>query len=56
MRTIDMGLGVLAGAALTLAIVNSCYPDVPKRMMRDGRRFVRQTRRTFCDMGEMMRK
>lgn len=56
MRTIHMGLGVLAGAALTLAIVNSCYPDIPRRMMRDGRRFVRQTRRTLCDVGNMITK
>ena len=56
MRAIYMGLGVLAGAALTLTVVNSCCPDVPKRMMRDGRRFVKQTRRTLCDMGEMMTK
>ena len=56
MRTIHMGLGVIAGAAIALTVVNSLYPDVPKRMMRDGRRFVRQTRRTVCDLGEMMSK
>ncbi|MEG1523612.1 MAG: hypothetical protein RRZ24_07650 [Clostridia bacterium] len=56
MRTLSMGLGVLAGAAITLTIVNSMYPDVPKRMVRDGRRFARTTRRTFCDIGDMMTK
>lgn len=56
MRTLHMSLGVIAGAAITLAVVNSLYPDVPKRMMRDGRRFARSTRRTICDIGDMMTK
>lgn len=56
MRTLYSGLGVLAGAAITLAVVNSLYPDVPRRMARDGRRFIRSTRRSICDLGEMMGK
>lgn len=56
MRTIAMGLGVIAGAALTLTAINSLYPDVPRRMMRDGRRMARNTRRTMCEFGDMMRK
>ena len=56
MRTIAMGLGIIAGAAITLTAINSMYPDVPRRMMRDGRRMVRNTRRTICDFGEMMGK
>ena len=56
MRAIHMGIGVLAGAALALIAVNSLYPDVPRRMMRDGRRVCRQTRRTLCDIGDMMGK
>ena len=56
MRTLHMGLGAIAGAAITLTIVNSMYPDVPKRMVRDGRRFIRSTRRTVCDLGELMSK
>lgn len=55
MRTIEVGLGVLAGAALTLVAINSCYPDLPRRMMRDGRRFARHTRKTICDLGDMVK-
>ena len=56
MRTLPMGLGAIAGAVITLTIVNSMYPDVPKRMVRDGRRFIRSTRRTACDLSGLMSK
>ncbi len=56
MRTVHMGIGALAGMAVTLLVINSLYPDIPRRMMRDGRRLCRQTRRTVCDIGEMMGK
>ena len=56
MRSFAMGLGVIAGAAITLTAIGSLYPDVPRRMMRDGRRLVRSTRRTVCSMGELMGK
>lgn len=56
MRSIAMGLGVIAGAAITLTAISSMYPDVPRRMMRDGRRAVRSTRRTVCNMGDLMGK
>ncbi len=56
MKTLHTGLGVIAGAAITLTILNSLYPDLPKRMMRDGRRCVKSMRRTVCDLGEMMAK
>jgi len=54
MKSVAMGLGMVAGAAITLTVVNSLYPDLPRRMMRDGRRMVRQTRRTICDLGDMI--
>ena len=54
MKSVAMGLGMVAGAAITLTVVNSMYPDLPRRMMRDGRRMVRHTRRTICDLGDMI--
>ena len=56
MRAFHVCAGVIAGAAITLVLVNSMYPDVPRRLARDGRRFVRQTRRTVCDIGGIMGK
>ncbi len=56
MKTLSLGFGMVAGAAIALTFVTSMYPDVPKRMARDGRRFVRTTRRTFCDVGSMLAK
>ena len=54
MKTLQMGLGAVAGAVITLAMVNCMYPDVPKRMVRDGRRMIRSARRTVCDLSELM--
>lgn len=54
MRSVSMGLGLLAGAAIALTVINSAYPDVSKRMMRDGRRAVRNARRTVTNIGEWM--
>lgn len=52
MRTLTLGLGVgiVAGAAIAATAINSMYPDVPKRMMRDGRRMVRTTKRAMSHM------
>ncbi len=49
MRTLTLGLGfgVIAGVAIATATINSMYPDVTKRMLRDGKRMVRSTRRTI---------
>lgn len=49
MRTMSLGLGVgiVAGAAIAAAAINSLYPDVPKRMARDGRRAMRVTKRAI---------
>lgn len=56
MRSFAMGLGVIAGAAITLTAISSMYPDIPRRMIRDGRRAVRETRRTVCSLSELMSK
>ena len=49
MRTLTLGLGVgiVAGMAMATAAINTMYPDLPKRMLRDGRRAVRCTRRAI---------
>lgn len=54
MKSLALGLGMVAGAAIALSVVDSMYPDVRRRMMRDGRRMVRHTRRTMCDLGDMI--
>ena len=56
MKSLAMGLGMVAGAAITLTVVTSLYPDVPRRMMRDARRMVRDTRRTICNLSDMIGK
>ncbi len=45
MKALAMGLGMVAGAALTFTAVNAMYPDVSRRMMRDGKRMLRSTKR-----------
>lgn len=47
MRTLTLGLGVgiATGVAMATMAINSMYPDVSKRMLRDGRRAVRTTKR-----------
>jgi len=49
MRTLTLGLGIgmVAGVTAATIAINSIYPDVPKRMMRDGRRVVRTTKRAL---------
>lgn len=46
MRTLSLGLGVglIAGMAVATMAITSMYPDVPRRMMRDGKRAVRCTK------------
>ena len=49
MRHLSFGIGVglVAGIAVATAAIHSMYPDVSKRIMRDGRRAVRNTKRTL---------
>jgi len=56
MRSLAMGIGFVAGAAIALTAIGSMYPDVPRRMMRDGRRTVRATKRTMCELGDLIMK
>ena len=44
--TLGIGLGVVAGMAMATAAISNMYPDVPRRMMRDGRRAVRCAKHT----------
>ena len=45
MKALALGLGMVAGAAVTFTVVNSLYPDVSRRMLRDGKRAVRGAKR-----------
>ncbi len=49
--TVGLGCGLLAGMAVTTAALASMYPDVSKRVKRDGKRAIRSfTRRTIGQM------
>ncbi len=50
MKALSMGLGMVAGAALAVTAITSMYPDVPRRMKRDGRRVVQMGRRMWNAM------
>lgn len=54
MKSITLGIGMIAGAAIALTAINSLYPDVSKRMLRDGRRAARNAKRTASDIGDLM--
>ena len=41
MKTAGVGLGMIGGMALAVTAVNALYPDVWRRMKRDGRRAAR---------------
>lgn len=56
MRMLSVGLGMAAGAAVTLLAVDSLYPDVKRRMVRDGKRAVRTAKRTISDITGMAAK
>lgn len=52
MRSIALGIGVglVAGITVATAAIGSLYPDMPKRMQRDGRRAVRTTKRAISNI------
>ena len=50
MKVAALGIGMAAGAALAVTLINSLYPDVPRRMVRDGKRMWRKSKR-MCKMG-----
>lgn len=41
MKTAGIGLGMIGGMALAVTAVNAMYPDVWRRMKRDGKRAAR---------------
>ena len=41
MKTAGVGLGMVGGMALAVAAMNALYPDVWRRMKRDGKRAAR---------------
>lgn len=46
MKSVFMVAGMAAGAALAVTAVSAMYPDVMKRMKRDGGRTLRSLKRT----------
>ncbi|MEG1547175.1 MAG: hypothetical protein RR232_04275 [Clostridia bacterium] len=46
MKTVPLMIGLVAGVAAAAATVCAMYPDMSRRMLRDGRRLVRRGRRT----------
>jgi len=49
MKSLAMGLGMVAGAALAVTAITSIYPDVPRRMVRDGKRALRTGKRMMSN-------
>ena len=41
MRTAGVGLGMVGGMALAVTAMNALYPDVRRRIKRDGKRAAR---------------
>lgn len=50
MKPLAMGIGMVAGAALAVTAITSMYPDVPRRMLRDGKRAFRAGKRMMSNM------
>ncbi|MBQ2662260.1 MAG: hypothetical protein IJF80_06395 [Clostridia bacterium] len=48
MKGISFMLGMLTGIAVSTAAVTSCYPDISRRMMRDGKRAFMMGKKFFC--------
>ena len=50
MKTLPFIVGMAAGITVTAAAVTSLYPDVPRRMMRDGKKMCRCSMRAMQHM------
>ncbi|MEG1559562.1 MAG: hypothetical protein RRY79_02445 [Clostridia bacterium] len=48
-----MILGLAAGVAVATATISVMYPDVSRRMLRDGKRAMKDGKRIACKMGMM---
>ena len=46
MKTAGVGLGMVGGMALAVTAMNALYPDVWRRMKRDGKRAARAIKRS----------
>ena len=46
MKAMDIGFGMAAGMAVAVTAVNALYPDVWRRMKRDGKRAARSIKRS----------
>jgi len=47
MKAISIGIGMVAGMAIATAAITCMYPDVPRRMLRDGKRMAHTTKKHF---------
>ena len=47
MKPLMLGIGMAAGAALAVTAITMIYPDVSRRMMRDGKRAVNMGKRMW---------
>ena len=45
MRMAMMGIGMAVGAAAAAAAMCTLYPDIPRRMKRDGKKMMQKTQR-----------
>lgn len=51
MKPLALSIGMVAGAALAVTAITAMYPDVPRRMKRDGKRAVNMGKRMWNVMG-----
>jgi hypothetical protein len=45
MRMAMMGIGMAVGAAAAATAMCTLYPDIPRRMKRDGKKVIQKTQR-----------
>ncbi len=45
MRMAMMGVGIAVGAAAAATAMCTLYPDIPRRMKRDGKKVIQKTRK-----------
>lgn len=50
MKTLPFMIGVAAGMTVAAAAMTTMYPDIPRRMMRDGKKMCRCGRRMIEQM------
>lgn len=48
MKTVTFISGIAAGMVVAAVAMGAMYPDVPRRMMRDGKRAVRCGKKLAC--------